>query len=114
MSANSYKAEETALVASFIQYLKLIGCVALRINSGMTFIEGKDGRKRVIKGAPKGTSDIIGCYRGRFFAIEAKVAPNVATPDQLEFLEDVRMAGGLGCVAYSVEDIQKLLQPDQW
>lgn len=41
-----------------------------------------------------GTPDIIGCYKGKFFAVEAKATKGTATTLQLRTLERIRQAGG--------------------
>lgn len=42
-----------------------------------------------------GTSDFVGCYRGRFFSIEAKAGDNKPTALQLKFMVQVQQAGGI-------------------
>jgi hypothetical protein len=50
---------------------------------------------------------IIQC--GRFAAIEVKKKGNEPTPEQLEFLDAVHRANGIGTVAYSTDDVMTLL-----
>ncbi len=57
-----------------------------------------------------GISDILCCRHGIFIAIEVKKKPNRPTPLQLEFLRKVSDAGGIGIVAYSVEDVKKIIK----
>jgi hypothetical protein len=52
-----------------------------------------------------GVADIIGCYKGRFFAIEVKRPGRHPTDAQQLFLKRVTEAGGLGILAYSVESV---------
>lgn len=52
-----------------------------------------------------GISDIIGCYKGRFFAIEIKTDKGKVTDLQSNFLANVEAAGGIAFVARSVEDV---------
>ena len=59
---------------------------------------------------PKGISDILGIYKGRFLAIEIKKPGGKPTPDQLKFLRYVREEGGIAFVAYSVDDVVRQLQ----
>jgi len=54
---------------------------------------------------PKGVADIIGCYKGRFIAIEVKVGSRQLTPQQAAFLSQVERAGGCAFVARSVKDV---------
>jgi len=53
----------------------------------------------------KGISDIIGCYKGRYFAIEVKRPGGKPTSFQEKFLENVKRAGGIAIVARSVDDV---------
>lgn len=58
----------------------------------------------VITASKAGTSDLLACIEGRFFSIECKVGKNKASALQLEKLNEVRQAGGVGMVVYSLED----------
>lgn len=53
--------------------------------------------------------DYVGCYKGRFFAIETKVKPRKPTQPQLMFMERVREAGGFTCTAYELADVQVMI-----
>ena len=55
---------------------------------------------------PRGVADIIGCYQGRFFAIEIKRPGRKATPEQARFLSEVCKANGIAFVAHSVEEVK--------
>jgi hypothetical protein len=59
---------------------------------------------------PKGISDILGIYQGRFLAIEVKRPGGRVSREQREFLNRVNAEGGLGFVAYSVDDVVERLQ----
>lgn len=96
---------ETELVRQIRDYLHLRGAITTRVNSGLHVVGDGTDFRRVFRGAEKGTSDIIGCYRGRYFAIEAKVGKNKPTPEQEIFLESVRQAGGIAFAAWSLEDV---------
>jgi len=54
-----------------------------------------------------GISDILGCYHGRFVAIEAKQPGGKASPLQLLFLKDVKKAGGFAAI---VENMTELVE----
>ena len=54
---------------------------------------------------PKGVSDIIGCYKGRFLAIEVKKPGGKLTLMQAKFLAQVEDAGGIAFVARSLDDV---------
>jgi penicillin-binding protein-related factor A (putative recombinase) len=97
---------ETALVKQIMEYLEYRGAIVTRVNSGAKFIKDEEKQTtRVFRGAKKGTSDIIGCLHGRYFAIEAKIKPNKPTLDQKIFLDKVSEAGGIAIVAYSLDDV---------
>jgi hypothetical protein len=100
---------EQELMRGIIDYLTYRGAVVVRVNSGGVPVEGKDGRY-FIRLAGKGTSDILACYQSHFLAIECKVGDNTASAAQTQFLADVRRAGGIGIVAYSIEDVAKELE----
>ena len=57
-----------------------------------------------------GISDIIGCYKGRFVALEVKNAKGKATAIQLYFLDQVYAAGGVGGVVRCVDDVKKIIE----
>lgn len=97
---------ETEFIKQVRDYLALRGCVTTRVNAGLTVTGScEDGNRRVIRGAKAGTADIIGCYNGRYFAIEAKVGKNKPSAAQAAFLETVRQAGGIAFAAWSLDDV---------
>ena len=100
---------EQDLVNAIIDLITLRGGVAIRVNSGMVPIDNGNGTRRVLRGAPAGTADIIACYHGRFVAIECKVGRNKPTALQTDFLERVGMAEGLAMVAYDVQAVIDVL-----
>lgn len=52
-----------------------------------------------------GIADILGCYKGRFLAIEVKRNGKEPTELQQAFLDAVKEAGGIAFVARSVDDV---------
>jgi hypothetical protein len=65
---------ETDLVRNILAALKMRGYWAWRVNSGVTVL-GTGANKRVIRGAPAGTPDILVVLQGgRLFGLEAKTA----------------------------------------
>ena len=54
---------------------------------------------------PKGISDILGIWEGRFLAIEIKTKTGRVSDHQKEFLRCINQFGGLGFVARSVDDV---------
>lgn len=101
--------KEQDLVNAIIDLIRYSGGVATRINAGMQVIDQPTGR-RVVRGAPAGTSDILACYRGQYLAIECKIGSNKPTAAQEIFLADVEAAGGIALVAWDIETVVKTLE----
>jgi hypothetical protein len=101
---------ENDIVQAIIQYITMLGGVAIRVNSGMRLTQDSNGSTRVFRGAPKGTSDVLFCYRGLFVACEVKTRTGKTSPEQEEFLQRVREAGGMGIVARSIDDVEAALR----
>lgn len=62
-------------------------------------------------GYGESTVDHLICWRGRFYAVEAKRPDTRPEPTkrQADVLRDVAEAGGGVCVAYDVRDVARLL-----
>lgn len=60
-------------------------------------------------GYGKKTVDFLCCIRGRFVAIEAKAGKNKPTPAQQSYLIDIVNAKGVGVIAYSWDDVKRVL-----
>ena len=60
-------------------------------------------------GAMMGISDILGCKKGRFFAIEIKTGSDTMTAKQKRFHRDIRNAIGFTATCYSIEEVQKVI-----
>lgn len=58
-----------------------------------------------------GVPDIVGCFRGRFFAIECKAGRNTPTPLQQKNLDGIAAANGLAWVVRedNVDDVTDIL-----
>ncbi len=85
-----------------------------RFNTGSHVIEGtkKDGTpcRRYVQYAFTGCADLLGqLVTGQLLAIECKRAGGRKRPEQREFLEQVRAAGGLGIFAQSIDEVQAAL-----
>lgn len=57
-----------------------------------------------------GTSDILGCFKGRMLAIEIKAKTGKLSDEQAEFIFAVRTAGGIAFVARSLDDVIQQLE----
>jgi hypothetical protein len=75
----------------------------------------RPGRWIKIHGGPfqeAGISDIIGCYMGKFYALEVKLPGKEKnlTDLQEQFIEDIISAGGAGGMITSVEQALKIVK----
>lgn len=59
----------------------------------------------------RGVPDIVGCYRGRFFALEVK-RPKVGKLSKIQsyVIGQIACAGGVVAVVRSVDDVKALLK----
>lgn len=98
---------ETAFGRSVDAYLKLLGCVVVRVNSGGMKVQGKDGKERYVPfNSAKGCSDRIVCLPGgRFLALELKQGKNKPTAEQMGFLDAVGASGGLGLCVWDMDQL---------
>jgi len=71
-------------------------------------------RDTYIPSFAKGVSDILGVLPGgRFLAVEVKRPGGKISPQQLDFISNIRDSGGLAFIAYDVEDVQKQLNENK-
>ena len=99
---------ESKLVSAILSLSALMPDVELwRNNSGMRGHTrfGLHSRKRLT-----GSPDIIGIVAGRFIGLEAKEPGKNATPEQEDFMADIRAAGGYTAVVRSVKDALEAIQ----
>lgn len=90
---------ETSLQSTILKRLNEIeGCKAINIH-GNRFTES-------------GTPDIIGCYRGKFFALECKsLTTNQALSDiQRLRIKEWTRAGGAAYVVQSWDEVKRILE----
>ena len=85
-------------------YLKSQGCLVIPFRNTGIYTKNKGW----IPVRRKGVSDLLGITRGgKFFAIEVKKPGGRATPEQEQFLEDVRLYGCKAFVATDISDVQR-------
>lgn len=77
-----------------------------RTNSGVAVTPARS----VVRFNVPGTPDILGCYRGRAVAIEAKAAIGRQSHQQRRFQAAWERAGGLYVLARSVDDAMAALR----
>lgn len=103
---------ESDVQRAILDWLAWHGILAWRTNSGAHIFEDSSGRRRMFRGAPAGTADIIGILPGgRFLAIECKTAQGRLRPAQKEFIDQVNELGGLAFVARNIEDVEERIYP---
>jgi len=99
---------EKDIERSILHYLSMLpNCFSWKEDSqGMIWDKG--GERKVIKLRSRyraeGKSDILGVYRGKFFAIEVKSGRGKPTQAQLNFIESIKRAGGHGIVVWSLDE----------
>lgn len=100
------KHDETDLgVAIRLALGRIDGLVMWRNNVGVASYPDAMGRPVIVRyGLAKGSADLVGCYHGRFVAIEVKTPSGQVRPEQDRWLECVRKSGGFACVVRSVDD----------
>lgn len=100
------KAIEQLIAAKYRKYV-----VLWRNNTGMVKYEDKYGKKRGVRYGAVGSSDFIGCIApsGRLLCIEAKAGKGKMTENQKAFRDRIESVGGLYILAYSAEDVDKVL-----
>lgn len=107
---------EKEVQAQIVQWLTLQGVLWIRINSGSMTGAANGGQKRWhVRFCSTGRdeesiSDLLCCWRGRFVAIEVKRPGKKTSDKQQEFLIRVQNNGGIGIVAWCLEDVQSALE----
>ena len=98
---------ETTLVNALLIWLKSQGAMVWRNNSGMAYYGGPGQRRRAVYYGLVGSSDILGCYRGRMLCVEAKRPGKVPTWAQQQFLDEAKRHGAFAVVVHSVEEVSE-------
>jgi len=102
----SGKTPEARVTAACDAYLQMIGCLAIRTNSG----QWKDDAGNIIMGAKGGTSDkTLLLPGGRFCALELKAGKNTLSDAQKRYKQRVEALGGLFIEAHSKDDLRAAL-----
>lgn len=106
--------KESDVQRAILEWLRLNGAVAVRVNSG-GFAGEHNGKKRFVRmNDTEGCADILACVGGVFVAIEVKQVGGRTNPlraaKQEAFLASVRRAQGIGVIATSVDDVVEALR----
>lgn len=97
--------KEKGIENVILKYLNLKGCFAFKVNTMGVFDPiRKIYRKNNNPYIHRGTSDILGVYKGQMFAIEVKTPETKTRVSEYQslFLERVIQHGGIGCVLYDL------------
>lgn len=98
---------ESDILTACMEFLKLSGIFAFRVNCGAIASEHKGKRRFLRFTGINGVSDILGVLpeSGRMLAVETKRPGRKPTPEQAAFLDAVNRSGGLAFVAHSVDEL---------
>jgi VRR-NUC domain len=102
---------EAEIQKSILEYLAYRGHFAIRINTQGVPMWSEGKTLRGFRKSPMvGVSDILGVAKGgQFFAIEVKKKGGKATEEQLKFIDNVKKRGGIGLIAFSIDEVKPLL-----
>ena len=105
------EAETQVAVLAFLRKHPKIA-FAVRMNSGMAREQNADGTERVIRYGFRGCPDVWAMLRGsgRLLVVEVKRDGKRPTDDQQAVLDAVNGGGGIGVVAYRLEDVANALE----
>lgn len=101
-SAKGSNVLESVIQNEIKDYLKLMKCVIFKKHN----VSPKKNWK--LSPTDLGIADLIGCTRrGRFIAVEVKKPGGSASPEQIEFLADIKSRGGIAILA---DDLDQVVQ----
>ncbi len=105
----SKKKSEQEIQKEILDYLKLNHVLCFK-HRNVGIFKRETNQYIPLADGEKGIADIIGCTReGRFIAIEVKIPGGIVSPYQLEFMEKVKKNEGIAIVAYSLDDVMKII-----
>lgn len=107
-SISQPKIKEKDLQRAILDWLRLKRIFAFKINN----VGIKKPNGSYIPSQLRGISDIVGIlpHTGRFLAIEVKGSGGVVSPHQEQFIANINKWGGVGIIAYKLEDIIEVLK----
>lgn len=113
-SAPKLRPRETPIVRAVLAALQLRGAWCWRANSGALILpETAGAARRVIRGAPAGTPDILGALPGGIlFGIEVKAPGGKVRPAQAAWIERARASGARAAVVFSAAEALRVY--DGW
>ena len=97
--------KESEIQKAILDYLKLKKHLVFK-HRNVGIFKQDTGKYIPLAAGEKGISDILGCTtQGKFLAVEVKMPGKKPSPEQIEFLDKVNKCGGIGFVAYSLDDV---------
>jgi len=89
---------ETKLKNQCLRYLKSLGseCWFFKVAGG--------------PGQKAGVPDIVGCYRGKFFAVENKSEKGKPSPKQLREIDSIAAAGGSVQIVRTLGELESMME----
>jgi hypothetical protein len=98
---------EGRVKAACLRYLEKRGILAWNNPTGAVRI----APDRWLRFGKKGSADILGCLPGgRFLAVEVKAAHGRLSPEQREFLADIKALGGLAVMVRGWKELDQALR----
>ncbi|MDR2435236.1 MAG: VRR-NUC domain-containing protein [Treponema sp.] len=98
---------EGRVKAACLRYLEKWGIKAWNNPTGAARI----APDRWIRFGRRGSADLLGCLPGgKFLAVEVKAEHGRLSPEQRQFLADIKALGGIAIVARSFRDIEAALR----
>lgn len=101
---------EKEIQNSVLDYLAILpDCMAWMNHSTAIFDPATKSFRRPSRYFRKGTSDVLGIYKGKPLAIEIKSKIGRLTKEQKDFIEEFKRHGGIAFMARSLEDVIQVL-----
>ena len=106
---NILKSSESEIQNQILDWLNKNKIFAFRVNTTGTYDPVKKIYRTMGKFQLKGTSDILGIYKGKMVAIEVKSQKGKASIEQIAFINKINACGGIAFIARSIDDVKKAL-----
>ena len=87
-------------------YLSKLGFTVFRINVGDFYT--RDGRY-IKSTVPRGFSDLFAVKDGKAYFFEVKYGKNKPSPEQINFIEQMKIKGCVAGIVYNFDEIDKLI-----
>ena len=94
---------EKEIETNILNFLELLPeCFAWKNNNFGTYGAHRKAKSRFL---PNGVPDILGIYKGQFLAIEVKQPKKKLSPEQIEFINNIKIQGGIAFRADCLTDV---------